>query len=202
MVSLTYKSLNLLELLENLKTTSLRTAPLSVRFFPFRERTPYWCWHPTDHPRDRKVTRNDPDRRILPFSSSPSPFSDALQCVKYRWILYVIWNQYVVVFADRGNVRIVLFELPCRPDDDAVLENSQVRIQRWDAAFHERGHDPVVLGHVVVLPFREVIPSSAVLILWGRTGGDSIQAACVSIFVFVFGFWGFRRWLRSASRMS
>ena len=39
-VSLTYKSLNLLELLENLKTTSLRTAPLSVRFSPFRERTP------------------------------------------------------------------------------------------------------------------------------------------------------------------
>ena len=29
-VSLTYKSLNLLELLENMKTTSLRTAPLSV----------------------------------------------------------------------------------------------------------------------------------------------------------------------------
>ena len=42
--------------------------------------------------------------------------------------------------------------------------------------------------------------SSAVLILWVRTGGDSIQAAFVSIFVFVFGFWGFRRWLRSAPR--
>ena len=40
--------------------------------------------------------------------------------------------------------------------------------------------------------------SSAVLILWVRTGGDSIQAAFVSMFVFVFGFWGFRRWLRSA----
>ena len=42
--------------------------------------------------------------------------------------------------------------------------------------------------------------SSAVLILWVRTGGDSMQAAFVSIFVFVFGFWGFRRWLRSAPR--
>ena len=42
--------------------------------------------------------------------------------------------------------------------------------------------------------------SSAVLILWVRTGGDSIQAAFVSMFVFVFGFWGFRRWLRSAPR--
>ena len=30
--------------------------------------------------------------------------------------------------------------------------------------------------------------SSAVLILWVRTGGDSIQAAFVSIFVFFFGF--------------
>ena len=42
--------------------------------------------------------------------------------------------------------------------------------------------------------------SSAVLILWVRTGGDSIQAAFVSIFVYLFGFWGFRRWLRSAPR--
>ena len=42
--------------------------------------------------------------------------------------------------------------------------------------------------------------SSAVLILWVRTGGDSIQAAFVSMFVFVFGFWGFRRWLRSTPR--
>ena len=42
--------------------------------------------------------------------------------------------------------------------------------------------------------------SRAVLILWVRTGGDSIQALFVSIFVFVFGFWGFRRWLRSAPR--
>ena len=42
--------------------------------------------------------------------------------------------------------------------------------------------------------------TSAVLILWVRTGGDSIQAAFVSMFVFVFGFWGFRRWLRSAPR--
>ena len=85
----------------------------------------------------------------LPFPSPP--FSDALQCVKYGWILYVIWNQYVIVFVDRGNVRIVLFELPCRPDDDAVFKNSQVRIQCWDAAFHQRGHDRVVLGHVVAL---------------------------------------------------
>ena len=42
--------------------------------------------------------------------------------------------------------------------------------------------------------------SSAVLILWSRTGGDSIQAAFVSIFVYLFGFWAFRRWLRSAPR--
>ena len=42
--------------------------------------------------------------------------------------------------------------------------------------------------------------SSTVLILWVRTGGDSMQAAFVSMFVFVFGFWGFRRWLRSAPR--
>ena len=42
--------------------------------------------------------------------------------------------------------------------------------------------------------------SRAGLILWVRTGGDSMQAAFVSMFVFVFGFWGFRRWLRSAPR--
>ena len=34
--------------------------------------------------------------------------------------------------------------------------------------------------------------SSAVLILWVRTGGDSIQATCVSIFLFFVGFWAFR----------
>ena len=47
-----------------------------------------------------------------------------------------------------------------------------------------------------------VVPrvSSAVLILWVRTGGDSMQAAFVGMFVFVAGFWGFRRWLRSAPR--
>ena len=47
-----------------------------------------------------------------------------------------------------------------------------------------------------------VVPcvSRAVLILWVRTGGDPIQALFVSIFVLVFGFWGFRRWLRSAPR--
>ena len=47
-----------------------------------------------------------------------------------------------------------------------------------------------------------VVPrvSSAVLILWVRTGGDSMQAAFVGMFVFVFGFWDFRRWLRSAPR--
>ena len=42
--------------------------------------------------------------------------------------------------------------------------------------------------------------SRAVLILWVRTGGDSIQARFVSLFVLVFGFWAFRRWLRSAPR--
>ena len=42
--------------------------------------------------------------------------------------------------------------------------------------------------------------SAAVLMLWLRTGGDSVQATCVGIFLFVFGFWGIRRWLRSAPR--
>ena len=42
--------------------------------------------------------------------------------------------------------------------------------------------------------------SSGVLILWVRTGGDSMQAAFVSMFVFVFGCWAVRRWLRSAPR--
>ena len=47
-----------------------------------------------------------------------------------------------------------------------------------------------------------VVPwvSGAVLILWVRTGGDSMQATGVGIFLFVFGFWGLRRWLRSAPR--
>ena len=42
--------------------------------------------------------------------------------------------------------------------------------------------------------------SSMVLILWVRTGGDNLQATCVSIFLFVFGFWALRRWIRSAPR--
>ena len=42
--------------------------------------------------------------------------------------------------------------------------------------------------------------SSAVLIRWVRTGGDSMQATFVGMFLFVAGFWGFRRWLRSAPR--
>ena len=47
-----------------------------------------------------------------------------------------------------------------------------------------------------------VVPwvSSVVLILWVRTGGDSMQATFVGMFLFVFGFWGLRRWLRSAPR--
>ena len=47
-----------------------------------------------------------------------------------------------------------------------------------------------------------VVPwvSSAVLILRVRTGGDSMQATFVGMFLFVAGFWGFRRWLRSAPR--
>ena len=47
-----------------------------------------------------------------------------------------------------------------------------------------------------------VVPwvSSAVLILWVRTGGDSMQATFVGIFLFLFGFWALRRWLRSAPR--
>ena len=42
--------------------------------------------------------------------------------------------------------------------------------------------------------------SSGVLILWVRTGGDNLQATCVSIFLFLFGFWAVRRWIRSAPR--
>ena len=42
--------------------------------------------------------------------------------------------------------------------------------------------------------------ASGVLILWVRTGGDSMQAAFVSMFVFVAGCWAVRRWLRSAPR--
>ena len=47
-----------------------------------------------------------------------------------------------------------------------------------------------------------VVPwvSSMVLVLWVRTGGDNLQATCVSIFLFVFGFWALRRWIRSAPR--
>ena len=47
-----------------------------------------------------------------------------------------------------------------------------------------------------------VVPwvSSVVLILWVRTGGYSMQATFVGMFLFVFGFWGLRRWLRSAPR--
>ena len=47
-----------------------------------------------------------------------------------------------------------------------------------------------------------VVPwvSSVALILWVRTGGDSMQATFVGMFLFVFGFWGLRRWLRSAPR--
>ena len=42
--------------------------------------------------------------------------------------------------------------------------------------------------------------SSMVLVLWVRTGGDNLQATLVSIFLFVFGFWALRRWIRSAPR--
>ena len=48
----------------------------------------------------------------------------------------------------------------------------------------------------VVVPYA----SSAAFILWVRTGGDTIQGVGVSIFLFVAGFWGLRRWLRSAPR--
>ena len=42
--------------------------------------------------------------------------------------------------------------------------------------------------------------SSMVLVLWVRTGGNSMQATCISIFLLVFGYWALRRWLRSAPR--
>ena len=48
----------------------------------------------------------------------------------------------------------------------------------------------------VVVPYV----SSAVLILWLRTGGDSMQAAFAGMFVFVGSFWALRRWIRSAPR--
>ena len=61
----------------------------------------------------------------------------------------------------------------------------------------ERGflHALVIAGvGFVLVPWV----SLAVLILWVHTGGDSIQALGVSIFLFYVGFWGFRRWLRSS----
>ena len=63
----------------------------------------------------------------------------------------------------------------------------------------ERGFlNALVIASVgfVVVPWV----SSAVLMLWVRTGGDSMQATFVGMFLFVFGFWGLRRWLRSAPR--
>ena len=62
----------------------------------------------------------------------------------------------------------------------------------------ERGFYALVIASVgfVVVPWV----SGVVLLLWVRTGGDSMQATCVGIFLFVFGFWGLRRWLRSAPR--
>ena len=42
--------------------------------------------------------------------------------------------------------------------------------------------------------------SSMVLVLWIRTGGNHFQATLVSIFLFVFGYWVVRRWIRSAPR--
>ena len=40
--------------------------------------------------------------------------------------------------------------------------------------------------------------TSIVFLLWVRTGGASLQGAFVGMFVFVFGSWAFRRWIRSA----
>ena len=34
--------------------------------------------------------------------------------------------------------------------------------------------------------------SSMVLVLWVRTGGSSLQATCISIFIFVGGYWALR----------
>ena len=83
---------------------------------------------------------------------------------------------------------------------ELLNDQSRARADHTDRMRHpERGllHALVIASVGFVL-----VPcvSSAVLILWVRTGGDSIQAAFVSIFVFLFGFWGFRRWLRSAPR--
>ena len=48
----------------------------------------------------------------------------------------------------------------------------------------------------VVVPWG----ASIIFLLWVRTGGDFLQAAFVGMFLFVFGSWAFRRWLRSAPR--
>ena len=47
-----------------------------------------------------------------------------------------------------------------------------------------------------------VVPwgASIVFLLWVRTGGHFLQGAFVGMFLFVFGSWAFRRWLRSAPR--
>ena len=42
--------------------------------------------------------------------------------------------------------------------------------------------------------------SSMVLVLWVRTGGSSMQATCISIVLWVGGYWALRRWIRSAPR--
>ncbi len=58
-------------------------------------------------------------------------------------------------------------------------------------------HALVIAGvGFVVVPWV----SSMVLVLWVRRGGDNLQATFVSIFLFVFGFWALRRWIRSAPR--
>ena len=103
------------------------------------------------------------------------------------------------------------------------------QIQRFIDSIRDAPHDAVIVAGIFAIPVLialwivnrmrhpergllhalviasvgfVVVPcvSSAVIILWVRTGGDSIQGAVVGIFLFFLGFWAFRRWLRSAPR--
>ena len=101
--------------------------------------------------------------------------------------------------------RCLIWSLPVAPHD-AVIVAGMFAIPALIALWivNRMRHPERGLLHALVIASVGfvLVPSvsRAVLILWVRTGGDSIQALFVSIFVFVFGFWGFRRWLRSAPR--
>ena len=101
--------------------------------------------------------------------------------------------------------RCLIWSLPVAPHD-AVIVAGMFAIPALIALWivNRMRHPERGLLHALVIASVGfvLVPcvSSAVLILWVRTGGNSIQAAFVSMFVYFFGFWGFRRWLRSAPR--